>query len=431
MRTVRLFKLLSSRHKVVLKFTRTRAVFAALATLLIVLFGVERIALYELSPADPASSPTCILKDDVVPAAWSYFRPAWKETALLSPFTLQSSSTNRFPGSAVGLSNFINDPKERIEKDFRINSSLEHQVLFWMAVYTGYSSHMRIVHDRNDLSIVYGFIDLRSLYRSIPPSEFLEKKIDDIEQGILKELRSRLTEAGGLAKNEILPAQEKAEVQAFLSRIGSLRPKDIRNLISSLRTQSGQNDMFMMALYRSKSLLPFMETVFRKQGLPTGLARIPFVESSFNINALSKAGAAGIWQFTPETAREWLPTAQPAVWTDPVVQTQGAARLLKLYRSILPDWGSAITSYNSGIGRVRRLIQKYQALSVEELVRNSITDPEGLGFAGRNFYAEFLAANLVEAYKEDIFKPWPIPMDLFLVFRGITPFPEAACSIKG
>ena len=61
-----------------------------------------------------------------------------------------------------------------------------------------------------------------------------------------------------------------------------------------------------MALYRSRHLLPHIESVFRQNGLPGGLARIPFVESSFNAQAQSKIGAVGIWQSTPETARELI-----------------------------------------------------------------------------------------------------------------------------
>ena len=114
-------------------------------------------------------------------------------------------------------------------------------------------------------------------------------------------------------------------------------------------------------------------------------------------------------------------------WGDPLRQTSSAARMLKMYRSVLPDWGTAVTSYNSGIGRVRRLIEKYRVRNVEGLLR--LPQPDGLGFAGQNFYSEFLAANLVEAYKKELFEKLLEPADFNLVFKGEQPFPIDACDL--
>lgn len=46
-----------------------------------------------------------------------------------------------------------------------------------------------------------------------------------------------------------------------------------------------------------------MATIFRDEGLPVELTRLPFVESSFNLFARSKVGASGIWQFMKSTGR--------------------------------------------------------------------------------------------------------------------------------
>src|SRR5262249_13429358 len=150
-------------------------------------------------------------------------------------------------------------------------------------------------------------------------------------------------------------------------KAGALNQKDAMNLIQSVRTQSGQSDMFLAALHRSKNLLPHIESVFKQAGLPAGLARIPFVESSFNVDAQSKIGAMGIWQFTPETAKDMIHTDQEKQWSDPLRQTKSAARLFQMYRSVLPDWGTTITSYNSGVGRVRRIVEKHGLTHGEDL----------------------------------------------------------------
>ena len=54
---------------------------------------------------------------------------------------------------------------------------------------------------------------------------------------------------------------------------------------------------------------------------------------------------------------------------------------------------------------------------------------DGLGFAGENFYSEFLAANLVEAYKEDVFGPLLNGIDSALVFKNKGAVPKELCDL--
>ena len=70
-----------------------------------------------------------------------------------------------------------------------------------------------------------------------------------------------------------------------------------------------------------------MEKIFRQKGLPVVLTRLPLIESSFNIEAYSKVGAAGIWQFMPATGRLFL-TINHMVdeRLDPLIATPGRRR---------------------------------------------------------------------------------------------------------
>jgi hypothetical protein len=75
---------------------------------------------------------------------------------------------------------------------------------------------------------------------------------------------------------------------------------------------------------------------------------------------------------------------------------------------------------------VRRLVEKYRVHDVEGLL--NIPSPDGLGFAGKSFYSEFLAANFVEAYKDELFgNEWRKPTDPALVFQGGAPFIQEIC----
>lgn len=365
-------------------------------------------------------------KDPMSASPWDFFHPVWQKSPTLNFFGSDKSSFETMFESPVDTKTFVKDPAGRIEKEFQVNDSMRTAVSFWVDVYARYSSHIRIVHDRHDLSIIYGYIDFRPFYR-IMPRIAAEAKSNQVEKQILKTLKAKILEATVPGKVQTLLPEEKDSIQKFLSANGMGSKEAVLQKVELVRTQSGQSDMFLQALYRSKNLLPHIEAVFKQNGLPVALARIPFVESSFNAKAQSKIGAIGIWQFTRETAKEMI-HADEELWADPLRQTKSAARLLKMYKIVLPDWGTVITSYNSGVGRLRRIVEKNRFTKMEQIYTLP-PDKDSLGFAGRNFYPEFLAANIVEAYKEEIFSHLLTPKDYSIVFRGKGVFAPDSCEM--
>lgn len=356
---------------------------------------------------------------------WSFFHPLWSDEDPWTRF-FKDQSTSALPTSSEDLSEYVDDPEGKLSKDFKVTPGMKKRVLFWVEIYAKYNSKIKVVHDRNDPGIVYGYIDLRPLYRVMGKSVAADVKANEIERKVIKEFKARLTEAIGISSTHILAPKEREEIRTFLSNTGALSPQATAELIENVRSQTGQRDEFLQALHRASTLLPHIETVFRKQNLPTELARIPFVESSFNVRARSNVGAVGIWQFMPETARQMIHPDEE-MWSDPLKQTTSAAKLFKIYRSILPDWSLTVTSYNSGVGRLRTLSTKHKVKNIEALLKAQ--GREGLGFAGENFYSEFLAANIVEGYKEAIFKKMLGGVDLSIVFKGNAPFPKQICDL--
>lgn len=357
--------------------------------------------------------------------AWDYFHPSWVKdnTWMLSGGSHPDYETNSFSKSDY----LISDPQKKIEREFLPPADLKGRVQFWIDIYSRFSTRMRVIHDKRNPEISFGYIDFRPLFRQSNSVVSAEIKSAQFERVILKELKAKLDEAAGVSKTHLLSTEEKTALRSFLSRSGALDKTSYLRLLKNIRTQTGQKDVFLQALKRSKYLLPHIESVFKQQGLPVALARIPFVESSFNAKAQSKIGAVGIWQFTPDTARELIHADSTRLWGDPLRQTKSAARLLRAYRSVLPDWGTAITSYNSGVGRVRRIIQKYRASNISKLVDLSHNDT--LGFAGKNFYSEFLAANFVEAYKEQLFGDLLSGTDSMMVFKENGAVPREYCDL--
>lgn len=100
------------------------------------------------------------------------------------------------------------------------------------------------------------------------------------------------------------------------------------------------------------------------RNMPTELALLPIVESAFNPQALSKAKAAGLWQFIPSTGRIF--DLEQNWWHDQrrdVLESTRAALdyLEKLYELQGQDWFLALASYNWGEGAVMRARKRNQA----------------------------------------------------------------------
>lgn len=351
------------------------------------------------------------------------FHPLWTADGSATPLLFETASHPELPTDVRVL---VDDPEDKLEREFKVPKWLRQRTVFWMLIHAAYSSQMRLIHDRDNPAILYGYIDFRPIYRSAESARAADGKAYRLEQQILKELKARLIEAVSEKPGPILSSDERTKVRDFLSQVGALSGKETPALIGRIRTQTGQSDQFLAALQRSRLLLPHIETVLRRQGLPVALARIPFVESSFNVRAHSKVGAVGIWQFMPATARQMMGASEKG-WADPLKQTVAAAKLLRMFRSLLPDWSTAVTSYNSGVGRLRRLAQRNKATTLEKILLD--TKENGLGFAGENFYAQFLSANLIEAYKEELFEKLLNPVDVQLVLKGMDPFPRASCDL--
>lgn len=107
----------------------------------------------------------------------------------------------------------------------------------------------------------------------------------------------------------------------------------------------------------------FVLEELERRGMPSELALLPMVESSYNPKALSPARAAGLWQFIPSTGKSY--GLSQSWWEDnrrDVVSSTGAALdYLSYLYSLMGDWHLALASYNWGEGSVGRAVAKNQA----------------------------------------------------------------------
>ncbi|EIJ34113.1 transglycosylase SLT domain-containing protein [Thiothrix nivea] len=101
-----------------------------------------------------------------------------------------------------------------------------------------------------------------------------------------------------------------------------------------------------------------------RRGMPTEIALLPFVESAFDADVFSHAGAAGLWQFIPDTGRRYglQQVKYYDARMDPFAATGAALSYLqKLNRDFNGDWLLSLAAYNCGEKRVEREIARNRA----------------------------------------------------------------------
>ena len=103
-----------------------------------------------------------------------------------------------------------------------------------------------------------------------------------------------------------------------------------------------------------------LRSAFKKKGLPEDLTLLAAVESAMNPRALSKAGARGMWQLMPGTARHYGLRCDGFVddRLDYRRSTVAAASYLEKAFARYGDWRLAISSYNCGFASVDRAITR-------------------------------------------------------------------------
>ncbi len=259
---------------------------------------------------------------------------------------------------------------------------IEPNVTFWKRVYTEFDTTQAIVHDSINLNIIYETIDL--VPHDAPGARKTNRK---------RMKRAKMRYQGLLKRLARNPDIKNANCRQVAKLFGSQATAETyRRARKNIRCQIGQNDRFAQGLIQSGAYIDEIRDIFKSHGLPEDLAFLPHVESSFNVKAYSKFGAAGIWQFTRSTGKRFMKVGYVLdERRDPIRASHAAAQLLKDNYKKLGSWPLAITAYNhgaTGMSRAKRKHGRYPEIFKSYRSRT-------FKFASRNFYAEFLAAREV------------------------------------
>lgn len=281
-----------------------------------------------------------------------------------------------------------------VEAAFGVPHGLEDRVHFWMDIYTRYTNDQGLLHDSKYLHLIYETVDLSDITNNpVMTAREKDRAKEKRIKGAKKLVAERLKSLASVKDPSALQGDDLRYWKLF-------EPIDEKNKFTEaarrgrLRYQAGQRDQFSRGIMQSGRYLRQMEAIFKEEGLPIELTRLPFVESSFNLGARSKVGASGIWQFMRTTGRLYLRMDDVCdERNDPLKATRAAARKFKQDFLMLQSWPLTITGWNHGSAGVRRLVERYKTRDIAEL-----TDVRRgrFKFASANFFASFLAALEVE-----------------------------------
>ncbi|MGS0743747.1 transglycosylase SLT domain-containing protein [Glaciimonas sp. GG7] len=138
---------------------------------------------------------------------------------------------------------------------------------------------------------------------------------------------------------------------------------DNAQVASQTEFYSARPDYFERTTLRASPYLFHVVQELEKRGMPTELALLPFIESSFNPQAFSSAKAVGLWQFMPATGRDF--NLKQDMFKDErrdvLASTDAALTYLQTLFGMFGDWQLALAAYNWGQGSVQKAIDKNQA----------------------------------------------------------------------
>jgi membrane-bound lytic murein transglycosylase D len=240
---------------------------------------------------------------------------------------------------------YLVSTSRNFDASFPLLAGLEKQVGFWKRIFTEFSVAQLVFFDPLDMSKIYEVLDVGE-----------ESRGNDYLNG------------------------ERA-------RIAAVHGVDLERV----KAQRGIKERTAAGLKRAGRYLPQMQQIFKDRGLPVELTYIPLLESSYEINARSHAGALGMWQFMRRTGKQFMRVnASVDERRDPLESTRAAASFLKQAYESLGNWPLAITAYNYGPAGMARAVAEVGSDDLVELIQKY--NHPYWGYPPKNFYAEFLVA---------------------------------------
>ena len=174
--------------------------------------------------------------------------------------------------------------------------------------------------------------------------------------------KTYLDEATDCNFRDINPIYSKEDYMERLSRLPSVMEMAYNEVVQKFidRYSGRLRHSISYMLGASNFYMPIFEEALETYQLPLELKYLPVIESALNPNAVSRVGAAGLWQFMLSTGRQYGLQVNSLLdeRRDPVKASYAAAQYLRdLYR-IFGDWNLVIAAYNCGPGSINKAIHR-------------------------------------------------------------------------
>jgi membrane-bound lytic murein transglycosylase D len=124
-----------------------------------------------------------------------------------------------------------------------------------------------------------------------------------------------------------------------------------------------------LVIKRANKVFPIIEPILKKYGVPDDFKYLAVIESSL-VNAVSPAGARGVWQFMPATAKEKGMEVSDEVDERYHLEksTEAACKYLLVAKEKFGSWTLAAASYNGGMGGISKKMDEQQVDNYYDLL---------------------------------------------------------------
>jgi hypothetical protein len=124
-----------------------------------------------------------------------------------------------------------------------------------------------------------------------------------------------------------------------------------------------------LVIKRANKVFPIIEPILAKYGVPDDFKYLAVIESSL-VNAVSPAGARGVWQFMPATAKEKGMEVSDEVDERYHLEksTEAACKYLLVAKEKFGSWTLAAASYNGGMNGISKKMEEQQVADYYDLL---------------------------------------------------------------
>jgi peptidoglycan lytic transglycosylase D len=188
-----------------------------------------------------------------------------------------------------------------------------------------------------------------------------------------------------------LKTNAERELQAVPHDLPLTLTEPVLTFLNFFQTERGRA-IVENGLRRAGRYRDMIRRVMAEEGMPSDLIYLAQAESAFEPQALSRAGARGLWQFMSYRGKQyglehswWLDERQ-----DPEKATRAAAHHLRDLYDMFGDWYLVMAAYNSGPGTVQHAIERTGYADFWDLYKANVLPQET-----RNYVPIILALTLI------------------------------------